>query len=65
VSVYSRVNAYTEDVLVVLCQCARVDHVAPRSSLAWVDIDDGNDASCPGLYRDGTSEVEFVLYRSL
>jgi hypothetical protein len=60
-SIYGWVDSDAEDVLVVLCEGSWVDNVAPGAGLAWVDVDDGDDAGGSCFDGYGTSLIKFVL----
>lgn len=49
-----------EDVLVVLGEDAAGDDVAVVGRLAWVDVDDADDAGGADFERDAAGGVEFV-----
>lgn len=55
-----RVDARAEDVLVVLGERTRVDDVAVVALLAWVDVDDADDAGGARLDDDAAGLVELV-----
>jgi len=61
VTVDTRVNSNTKDVLVVLSENAWADDVTPRRSLALLDKNRRDDASGASLNSDGTCLIKDVL----
>lgn len=59
-TVDSRVNSHSEDVLVVLREYPRVDDVTIIARLAWVDVDTADDSGRSSLDVDAAALVEFV-----
>lgn len=60
VTIDCRVNAESEDVLMVLGEYTRVDDVAVVAGLAGVDVDTADDTGCSSLDVDATRLVELV-----
>lgn len=54
------IDPHTEYVLVILCQRAATHHIPIVARLAWVNIDDTDDASCPGFNGDAACLIELV-----
>lgn len=60
VAIDGRVNAESKDVLVVLSQHARVNHISIVGTFARVDVDARDDSRGAGFDIDTTALVEFV-----
>jgi len=60
VTIDCRINAESEDMLMVLGEYTRVDDVAVVAGLAGVDVDTADDTGCSGLDVDATRLVELV-----
>lgn len=60
-SVDGWIDAYGEDMLMVLCQNAWIDDVSVVAGFAWINIDAAHDAGSPSFDVDVTSLVKLVV----
>lgn len=60
-SVYGWIDPQAEDMLVVLCEGARVNHFPPASTCARIDIDNGHNSRGPDLCSNAGGLIEFKV----
>lgn len=60
-SVDGWIDAYGEDVLMVLCHDAWIDDIPVVAGFTWINVDTAHNASSPGFNIDATGLVELVV----